>query len=443
MAEKYDVTIFGATGFTGKNILDEVIKTAPKTTFPGTQPIRVAIAGRSREKLEQLVAALPTTGEGAGAGSIKVDVLVADAQDEESLRAMCRVSKVVIAAAGPFRFMGEAVVKACIQEGAHYVDITGEPEFFEGMMLKYHEQAKKEQVAIVHVCGFDSIPADMGVLYTKQQLEKNHNALPSTIEMFFKLHIAGNSGFAGHYATYASAVHGFGSAGLLRQLRKTANRPQIPKIGPSLAVNPKPHWVSKVAAYTIPFFFADPSVIRLSQQLVLQDKDLQASQSPPVQFSAYFCIPTFKALAMAIFASTAFGLLAKYETGRRFLLKHPRLFTLGVFSHEGPTKQQLAETSFSETFYAQGYSKELRDKHPNPEDLRRVQPDVSLVTSVSGPEPGYVATPKMVVQAAYTLLRQKEKVPNGVLTPAVAFARTDLIDRLQEQGIVFSTIVKT
>lgn len=100
--------------------------------------------------------------------------------------------------------MGEAVVKACIQEGAHYVDITGEPEFFEGMMLKYHEQAKKEQVAIVHVCGFDSIPADMGVLYTKQQLEKNHNALPSTIEMFFKLHIAGNAGFAGHYATYAS-----------------------------------------------------------------------------------------------------------------------------------------------------------------------------------------------------------------------------------------------
>lgn len=91
---------------------------------------------------------------------------------------------------------------------------------------------------------------------------------------------------------------------------------------------------------------------------------------------------------MAILASTAFGLLAKYESGRRFLLKHPRLFTLGTFSHEGPTSQQLAETSFSETFYAQGYSKELRDKHPNPEELRRVQPDVSLVTSVSGPEPG-------------------------------------------------------
>ncbi|KAG0279009.1 hypothetical protein BGZ96_002106 [Linnemannia gamsii] len=439
MTEKtYDVTIFGATGFTGKNILDEVIKTAPKS-FPGQQSIRVAIAGRSREKLEQLLTALPTVD---GANRVKVDIIIADAQDEESMKAMCRVSKTVIAAAGPFRFLGEAVVKACIEEGAHYVDITGEPEFFEGMTLKYHEKAKEAQVAIVHVCGFDSIPADMGVLYTKQQLEKNHNALPSTIEMFFKLHIAGNSGFGGHYATYASAVHGFGSAGLLRQLRKTANRPQIPKIGPSLIVNPKPHWVSKVAAYTVPFFFADPSVIRLSQQMVLQDKDLQSSQSPPVQFSAYICIPTFKALAITILASTAFGLLAKYESGRRFLLKHPRFFTLGTFSHQGPTNQQLAETSFSETFYAQGYSKALRDKHPDPEELRRVEPDVSLVTSVSGPEPGYVATPKMVVQAAYTLLRQKDKVPNGVLTPAVAFGRTDLIDRLQEQGIVFSTVVK-
>lgn len=183
-------------------------------------------------------------------------------------------------------------------------------------------------------------------------------------------------------------MHGFGSAGLLRQLRRTANRPQVPKIGYGLAVNPKPHWVHKVAAYTVPFFFADPSVIRLSQQLVIQDKDLSSVQSPPVQFSAYICIPSFKALAMTIFASTVFGLFAKYESGRKFLLKHPRLFTMGIFSHEGPTDQQLAETSFSETFFAEGYSKALQEQHPTEGELRRIKPDVSIVTSVSGPEPG-------------------------------------------------------
>ncbi|KAF9993943.1 hypothetical protein BGZ65_010469 [Modicella reniformis] len=435
MKKTFDITIFGATGFTGGFILLEVLKTAPKT-FPGQQ-LRVAVAGRSRERLERLVASLPSTENASG---INPAIIVADATDETSMRAMCRASNAVIAAAGPFRFLGEAVAKACIQEKSHYVDITGEPEFFENMTFKYHDQAKEAQVSIVHVCGFDSIPADMGVLYTKQQLERTRNALPSSIEMFFKLHVAGNAGVAVHYATYETAVHGFGSAAMLRQLRRTANRPQIPKVGPVLQVNPKPHWVHKVAAYTVPFFFADPSVIRLSQQLVLQDKDLQSVRFPPVQFSAYICIPSFKILATTIFASTMFGLLAKYEWGRKLLLKHPRLFTMGVFSHEGPTKQQLAETSFSETFFAEGFSKELRDKHPDIETLRRVKPDVSIVTSVSGPEPGYVATSKMVVQACYTFLLQKEMVPNGVLTPAVAFARTNLIERLQEQGIVFSTV---
>ncbi|KAI1315574.1 hypothetical protein EDD11_000649 [Mortierella claussenii] len=436
MDKSFDITIFGATGFTGKFILTEVLRTASKV-FPGGRQLRVAVAGRSREKLETLVASLPSADN---PGNIQPTIVIADVKDEASMKSMCRASQTLIAAAGPFRFLGEAVVLACIQEKCHYVDITGEPEFFENMVLKYYEQAKEAQVSIVHVCGFDSIPADMGVLYTKQQLEKTHHALPSTIEMFFKLHIAGNSGFAGHFATYESAVHGFGSAALLRQLRRTANRPQIPKIGPMLAVNPKPHWVHKVAAYTVPFFFADPSVVRLSQQLVLQDKDLQSVQSPPIQFSAYICIPTFKALAATIFASTVFGLFARYEFGRKFLLKHPRLFTMGIFSHEGPSGQQLAETSFSETFYAQGFSKELRDKHPNADALRQVKPDVSIVTSVSGPEPGYVATPKIVVQACYTLLLQKDLVPNGVLTPAVAFGKTLLIERLQEQGIVFSTV---
>ncbi|KAG0291689.1 hypothetical protein BGZ98_002927 [Dissophora globulifera] len=437
MAKTFDITVFGATGFTGKFIVDEVLRTAAKA-FPG-QKLRVAVAGRSRERLETLVASLPLSGIDNPSG-IQPVILIADVKDEESMNAMCRVSTTVIAAAGPYRFLGEAVVKACIQEKAHYVDITGESEFFEDMVLRYHDQAKEAQVTIVHVCGFDSIPCDMGVIYTKQQLEKTHNALPSTIEMFFKLHLAGNSGLAGHFATYESAVHGFGSADKLRQLRRVANRPPVPKIGPTLYINSKPHWVQKVAAYTVPFFFADPSVVRLSQQMVLQDSDLQSVKTAPVQFSAYICIPSFKALAATIFASTVFGLLAQYEFGRRLLLKHPRLFTLGIFSHEGPSRQQLAETSFSETFYAQGYSQALRDQHPNAEELRQVKPDVSIVTSVSGPEPGYVATPKMTVQACYTLLLQKAVVPNGVLTPAVAFARTNLIERLQEQGIVFSTV---
>lgn len=110
------------------------------------------------------------------------------------------------------------------------------------------------------------------------------------------------------------------------------------------------------------------------------------------------------------------------------------------------------------TFFARGYSRELREVYRDDnEELRRVQLDVELVTSVCGPEPGnflcftvtfvlaaigYVATPKLVVQAAYTLLWERDRVPHEVLTPAAAFLRTSLIERLNEQGIVFSITVK-
>lgn len=93
MEKTFDITVFGATGFTGKFILHEVLKTAP-SAFPG-QPLRVAVAGRSLERLEQLVASLPSTVKVSG---ITLTIIVADAKDEPSMRAMCRASKTVIAA---------------------------------------------------------------------------------------------------------------------------------------------------------------------------------------------------------------------------------------------------------------------------------------------------------------------------------------------------------
>ncbi|KAG0231862.1 hypothetical protein BGW41_002065 [Actinomortierella wolfii] len=430
---EFDIVVHGATGFTGKRVVLDILQTAG-AAFPG-KTLRLAIAGRSQERLERLLQELPPS-------SIQPKIIIADTNNPEQLLDMCRRSKVCIACAGPFRFLGEPVVKACVETGCHYVDITGEPEFFERMGLVYHEQAKANKTCIVNSCGMDSIPCDLGVQYTRQQLETVYQALPSSISMYFKLHVTGNAGIAGHYATYESAVHGFANADKLRALRKQANRPQVPRVGQKLAVKSSPHWASRVAAYCIPFFFADPSVVRLSQQLATTEADqVSNSVKSPVQFSAYICIPSFSILASMMVASTVFGFLAKFEAGRKLLLKYPKFFTFGCFSHEGPTAQQLAETSFSETFFATGYSKELQAKHNNSvEELAHVKPDVEIVTTVSGPEPGYVATPTMVVQSAYTLLLEKDKIPNGVLTPATAFADTKLMDRLQQNGIIFSTV---
>ncbi|KAF9976121.1 hypothetical protein BGZ73_009096 [Actinomortierella ambigua] len=430
---EFDIVVHGATGFTGKRVVHELLQTA-QAAFP-ERTLRVAIAGRSQERLEQLLQELPPS-------RIEPNIVIADTTNAEQLVDMCRRSKVCIACAGPFRFLGEPVVKACVETGCHYVDITGEPEFFEKMGLVYHEQAKATGTCVVNSCGIDSIPCDLGVHYTRQQLETAYQALPSTISMYFKLHVTGQAGITGHYGTYESAVHGFANAENLRQLRKKANRPQVPRVGQKLAVRTFPHWAGRVAAYCIPFFFADPSVVRLSQQLAITEAaNVSNSVKSPIQFSAYICIPSFSILASMMIASTVFGVLAKFETGRKLLLKYPKFFTFGGFSHEGPTEQQLAETSFSETFFATGYSKALQEEHGNSvEALSQVKPDVEIVTTVSGPEPGYVATPKMVVQAAYTLLLEKDKMPNGVLTPATAFADTKLLERLQQNGIIFSTV---
>ena len=97
----------------------------------------------------------------------------ADVDNQESLQAMARQCSVVADCVGPFRFYGEPVVKACVAEGTHYVDVCGEPQYLETMQVKYNEEAKKNNSYIVGSCGFDSIPADCGVTYLQQKFEGN------------------------------------------------------------------------------------------------------------------------------------------------------------------------------------------------------------------------------------------------------------------------------
>jgi len=94
--------------------------------------------------------------------------IVADVSNSDSLQAMARQGKVVINCVGPYRFFGEKVVKACVTEGTHHVDVSGEPQYLENMQLKYHKEAEDKGVYVVGACGFDSIPADCGTTYLIQ-----------------------------------------------------------------------------------------------------------------------------------------------------------------------------------------------------------------------------------------------------------------------------------
>lgn len=273
----------------------------------------------------------------------------------------------------------------------------------------------------------------MGVLFVKR-LFTDRGWTPAQIEMALRVHV-GPAGMRAGYATYESAVHGFGSSHLLQEIRKVSGLPRLPRTGPKLAIHKYCH--KDALGYLVPFKFADPSVVRLSQQLMLAGASavpaaVDKPMPPTVQFAAYLALPSLFVLILYYVYGFVFSFLAASPWGRNLLLNHPERFSYGIFSKEHPTSEQLAQTSFELTLRAKGYDSPVAQGNLN----------TALTAVVRGPEPGYVATPRIVFQSALTLLQGKQNgtVPTGgVLTPAAAFWDTDLIERLRSVDIHFDT----
>ena len=196
MARDFDVIVFGATGYTGEHISRELHALASKGG--AWQGVAWAIGGRSQLKLSAMASKHGLTPAG---------VVIADTADAASLRSMTARAKVVMNATGPYRFYGEAVVEACIATKTDYVDLCGEPEFIDRMQLKFGVPAVLAGVLVVHACAFDSVPADVGCLFTALQF-----APPARCAHAMMYHTAdwpaGVKGAAGHATTYFAAVHG-------------------------------------------------------------------------------------------------------------------------------------------------------------------------------------------------------------------------------------------
>ena len=141
-ARKYDLILYGASGFTGRQTIDYCRRFAP----PG---LRWAIAGRNADKLDAV-------------NSVRADVVVADSQDSQALHALASKTRVVASTAGPFSIHGSKLVEACVNNRTDYCDITGETPWIRGLIDRHHEQARAEGTRIIPCCGFDSIPSDYG-----------------------------------------------------------------------------------------------------------------------------------------------------------------------------------------------------------------------------------------------------------------------------------------
>ncbi|KAF6073657.1 putative saccharopine dehydrogenase (putative) [Phyllostomus discolor] len=403
----FHLVVFGASGFTGQFVTEEVAREQVD----------------AQEKLQQVLdrAALKL---GRPTLPSEVEIIVCDISNPASLDEMAKQATVVLNCVGPYRFYGEPVVKACIENGASYVDICGEPQFLELMYWKYHEKAAEKGVYIIGSSGFDSIPADLGVIYTSNKI----NGTLTAVECFLTIH-SGPEGLCIHDGTWKSAVYGFGDYRSLMKLRREASLKPVPIVGPKLKRRWPVSYCRELGSYSVPLMGSDVSVVKRTQRYL--HENLEQS---PVQFAAYLTVGGITSVVKLMFAGLFFLFFVRFGIGRQLLIKFPWLFSFGYFSKQGPTQKQMDATSFTMMFFGQGYSQGC-----SPEASK---PNVRICTQVKGPEAGYVATPIAMVQAAMTLLNDTSDLPRagGVFTPGAAFSRTKLIDRLHQRGIEFSVI---
>ncbi|MDR3418304.1 MAG: saccharopine dehydrogenase NADP-binding domain-containing protein [Nevskia sp.] len=384
---KYHLVLFGATGYTGGLTAEYLAQHAPPQT-------RWALAGRNRAKLEVVRERLAELNP-ACAG---LDLIEADVGDAAALGSLARSTQVVITTVGPYILYGEPLVAACAEAGTHYVDLTGEPEFVDLMWLRYHEQARRSGAKIVHCCGFDSIPHDLGAYFTVQQLPQG---VPLRVEGYVR---AGGQFSAG---TYHSAVNAFAR---LRKYAKVAKlrrgqepRPAGRRIGSTpLAI----HFDKALRSWVVPFPSIDPQVVRRSAAAL--DR-----YGPDFSYGHYLQVKRLGSVAGLLGGVGAVFALAQLGPTRRWLLAQKS-------SGEGPTAQQRAKGWFRVRFRGEGGGR-------------------SVVTEVKGGDPGYGETAKMLAESGLCLAHDELPAEGGQLTTAVAMGAA-LIARLQRAGIVFEVV---
>ncbi|MFI6293208.1 saccharopine dehydrogenase family protein [Nonomuraea sp. NPDC050790] len=367
----HDIVLFGATGYTGKLIA---------RYLAGVEGLSWAVAGRDRERLEAL-------GHG-------VPVLVADVNDAASVAEVARRARVVVTTVGPYLRYGEPLVAACAQAGTHYVDLTGEPEFVNLMYLRHHERAAASGAKIVHACGFDSIPYDLGVLYTVLELPEG---VPLKVSAFLR------GGGRPSGGTFHSAVTAMSR---VRQMAATALRRRAAETRPAgRSVDVLPGPPRFVGGYALPMPTIDPQIVGRSAWALER-------YGPDFTYRQYMTVRRLpEALAMAG-GATALAALAQLRPTREWLLNR-------ITPGEGPTLEQREKSWFKLTFLGEGGG-------------------TRVVTEVSGRDPGYGGTAKMVAEAALCLAFDDTPQVAGQVTTAAAMGEP-LIGRLRRtEALSFS-----
>jgi short subunit dehydrogenase-like uncharacterized protein len=391
MSRELDLVVFGATGFTGKLVADYIARSDDRP--------RWAIAGRNKAKLEAL--------------GLNVPILVADATDRAAVAEIAARTKVVCTTAGPYAKYGSEIVAACADAGTHYCDLAGEVQWMRRMIDAHDETAKSTGARIVHTCGFDSIPSDLGTWALQQEMIAAFGQPATKVTALF-----GESSGTVSGGTVASGLETAREGGMDRAVRKILGNPYALDPDP-MAERPRAPdetsigWEPHLKMFTLPFLMAqiNTRVVRRSHALAglpwgkdfVYREVMSAPGSP-------------RGLLRAVAVTGALGGLA-------FAMKRPRL------------REQLAKRAPKP---GEGPSPEQRERGHWKVRLLGELGSRSLVY-VAGDahgDPGYASTAKMLGESALCLARDPLTSAGGVTTPSVAMGAA-LLDRLRRAGLTF------
>jgi short subunit dehydrogenase-like uncharacterized protein len=376
----YDIVLFGATGFVGTLTAEYLAAHAP-------EGLRWAIAGRSEAKLRRLREGLP--------GGARVGVLRADVSDPASLRELAEHARVVATTVGPYVTYGEQLVAACADTGADYLDLTGEPEFVDLMYVRHDARARETGARLVHACGFDSVPHDLGAYFTVRQLPEG---VPLRVDGF----VTADATFSG--GTFASALNQFARGRQMLAAARDRGRHEPRLVGRrACAPTGAPRFAPEVGAWALPLPTIDAQIVRRSARALER-------YGPDFRYREYAAV---RHLPLAVGGVAAVGALfaaAQLPPARRWLSGRLK-------PGEGPGPEKRAKSWFKVRFVGEGGG-------------RRV------LTEVSGGDPGYGETAKMFAESALSLAFDKLPETAGQVTTAVAMGEA-LTERLQRAGITF------
>jgi len=417
---RYDLVIYGASGFTGQYVIEFLHKAAVEHNLSW------AVAGRDEGRLK---AALARAGAVVAADLSRVATIICDSSDTSSLLAMASQANVVLNCVGPYRFYGEPVVEACVEAGSHHVDISGEPQYLEKMQLKYHQKAVENGVYVVGACGFDSIPADLGQICVRDAMKGDVNS----VETYLRVIVPDLPGATINFATWQSAIYGFAHAKELGKTRKQLFPERMPSSKPKLLPRGSLHYSNIVNTWCMPFMGSDKSVMTRTQRSFYHDKGQR-----PTQLACYAQFQSIISCFMLMLVGLVFGILANYTWGRTLLEKFPGIFSFGFISKAGVPKEKADNTNFEMTLIGEGWSHRVED------EKAAGKPNRKVTTVVKGKNIGYGATCECIVQSALVILQEMDKMPNagGVYAPGYAFAETTLVQRLTERDVTFTTVVQ-